>query len=68
MDIKVIDAVKSVLLALVQPALKAINVKLKKPTRLELKGIDGNKVVVELLIPIDQLDPKVQKVIRRLKL
>ncbi|HVG40675.1 MAG TPA: hypothetical protein VM888_03610 [Chitinophagaceae bacterium] len=68
MDIKVIDAVKSVLLALIQPALKAINVRQKLPTRLEVKGIDGTKVVLELLIPLDQLEPKVQQQIRRLKL
>ncbi len=62
-----INAIKAVLKALSQRGLNAINVKLKKPEQIELKGINETKVSLKLMVPMDQLNPQTQEVIRLMR-
>ncbi len=63
-DIQVIKTTKSFLSLLARLIPKAINVKQQQPERLELKGFNGTTVIVELLVPMDRLEPQAQKVIK----
>lgn len=66
-EINVIKTIKLLLELLLQPALNQVGVKLKKNERLELKGENGTKVILKLLVPMDQLDPQAQQMIKMLK-
>jgi hypothetical protein len=62
-----IYAIKSLLKALLRRGINAVNVKLKKPKQLELKGINETKVILKLMVPMDQLNPQAQEVIRLMR-
>lgn len=59
--------IKSLLESLLRPALKSLSVKLKQPEHLELKGINETKVILKLMVPMDQLEPQAQQMIKMLK-
>jgi hypothetical protein len=63
-EIYVIKVIKSLLELIVRPALNAVNVKLKQPEHLELKGTNDTKVILKLMVPMDQLEPQAQQMIK----
>jgi hypothetical protein len=67
MDIKVINSVKVWLAALVRFALNTFAGKPKHLAQIELTGINEAKIVLNLLIPIDQLQPEIQQMIKTIK-
>lgn len=64
---KVIKTIKTILNLLIPTILKPTNVKQRQPERLELKGVNGTKVILELLVPIDELEPQAQDLVRVMK-
>jgi hypothetical protein len=66
-EIYVINVLKSLLGSILRPALKAVSLKLKQPEYLELKGVNDTKVILKLMVPIDQLEPQAQQMIKMMK-
>ena len=66
-DTKVIKAISSLLVLFIRPLINAVNAKLKQPEQFELKGIKDTKVVLKLMVPMNQLEPEAQETIKKMR-